>query len=135
MSPHPNVETIRRMYAAFGSGDLPAVLGALSPDAVFHVGGSGPLSGDHNGHDAITNVLVQLVTITGSTISLDVGGIYADDHHGVVVLHETASRAADGKKLDVDEVNLMTFGPDGRIVDFWDIPEDHQSHDNFYDGR
>ena len=31
-----NVELVRAVYAAFAAGDVPAVLGAMSPEIVWH---------------------------------------------------------------------------------------------------
>ena len=42
---------------------------------------------------------------TGGTQKLEIPGIFADDRHAVVVVHETASRP-DGATLDVDEVSI-----------------------------
>jgi hypothetical protein len=37
--------------------------------------------------------------------------------------------------LDIDEVHLIVFAPDGRIADFRDLPADPVRHDEFFDGR
>lgn len=134
MPEHPNVARVRAAYEAFGRGDLPAILAPFAPDAVFHVGGQGPLAGDHKGHEAITSALIGSFQLTGGTQRIDVKNIYADDAHAVIVVHETATRAADGATLDIDEVHLAVLGPDGAIVDFWDIPADHDVHDSFFAG-
>ncbi|MGQ0617296.1 MAG: nuclear transport factor 2 family protein [Acidimicrobiia bacterium] len=134
MAEHPNAEKIRTAYAAFTAGDLPAVVEAFAPDAVFHVAGDGPTTGDHKGHQAITALLVDGFHKTGGTQRIEVRSIYADDHHGVVVAHETATRAHDGATLDIEEVHLLALAPDGRVTDFWDVPSDPDVHDAFFDG-
>ena len=40
MSEQDNVQALQSMYAAFGAGDVPAILGFLSEDAKLHHGGS-----------------------------------------------------------------------------------------------
>jgi hypothetical protein len=60
--------------------------------------------------------------------------VFADDHHGVVVLHETASRP-DGATLDIDEVHVLAIDDQGRITDLWDLPTDPAIHDRFFDGE
>lgn len=134
MAEHPNVQRIRDAYAAFSVGDLPAALKDLAPDAVFHFGGQGPLSGDHTGVDAISAALIGTFETTAGTQKLDISGVYADDHHGVVVLHETASRP-DGATLDIDEVHVLAIDGEGRITDLWDLPTDPKTHDRFFDGE
>lgn len=135
MAEHPNVARIRRAYHAFLSGDLPTTLEQFAPDAVFHVAGDGPISGHHKGREAIGAALAGSYQITGGSQSFALAGIYADDEHGVVVTQETATRVSDGATLDIPEVHVMTFGPEGLIAEFWDIPEDHDVHDNFFAGR
>jgi ketosteroid isomerase-like protein len=134
MSEHPNVQRIRDAYAAFTAGDLSTGLKDLAPDAVFHFNGSGPLSGDHIGVDDISAALVGLFELTAGTQKLDIAGVYADDHHGVVVLREMASRP-DGATLDVDEVHVLAIDSEGRITDLWDLPSDPDTHDRFFDGE
>jgi ketosteroid isomerase-like protein len=134
MTEHPNATALRRAYAAMAAGDLPTVLAAFAPDAVVHIGGSGPMAGDHKGHEAITAALVHGFELTGGTQRLEVREVYADAEHGVVVVQETATRAADGRTLDVAETNLFRFGPDGLATEFWDIPADPKAHDDFFDG-
>ena len=134
MAEHPNVQRIRDAYAAFSAGDLPAALKDLAPDAVFHFGGQGALSGDHKGVDAISAALIGTFETTAGTQRLDISGVYADDHHGVVVLHETASRP-DGAMLDMDEVHVLAIDGEGRITDLWDLPTDPDAHDRFFDGE
>ena len=98
MAEHPNVQRIRDAYAAFGDGDLASALKDLAPNAVFHFNGSGPLSGDHTGVDDISAALIGAFELTAGTQKLDIASVFADDHHGVVVLRATASRP-DGATL------------------------------------
>ena len=123
MAEHPNVQRIRDAYAAFSIGDLAAALKDLAPNAVFHFNGQGPLSGDHTGVDDITAALTGIFELTAGTQMLDIANVYADDHHGVVVLRETATRP-DGAMLDIDEVHVLAIDEEGRITDLWDMPSD-----------
>jgi ketosteroid isomerase-like protein len=134
MAEHPNVQRIRDAYAAFSAGDLTAALKDLAPNAIFHFNGRGPLSGDHAGVDDITTALIGIFELTAGTQKLDIASVYADDHHGVVVLHETASRP-DGATLDIDEVHVLGIDAQGRITDLWDLPTDPETHDRFFDGE
>ena len=58
MPEHPNVQRIRDAYAALAEGDLTEALKDIAPTATFHIGGSGPLSGDRTGIESITSALV-----------------------------------------------------------------------------
>ncbi len=133
MPEHPNVKRVRAAYEAFANLDVATALKDLAPDGVFHFNGAGPLRGDHKGVEDVTAVLISTFEVTGGTQKLDISGIYADDLHAVVNIHETASRP-DGATLDVNEVHLLSFNDEGRITDFWDLPDDPESHDRFFDG-
>jgi ketosteroid isomerase-like protein len=133
MAEHRNVQRIRDAYAAFAVGDLTAGLKDLAPGAVFHFNGSGPLSGAHTGIEDITAALIGLFELTAGTQKLDISSVFADDHRGVVVLRETASRP-DGATLDVDEVHVIAIDDEGRITELWDLPSDPEAHDWFFDG-
>ena len=133
MAEHPNVGRVRDAYAAFAAGDLDAALKEVADDAVFHFNGEGPNSGDHRGRPAIDQALIANFELTGGTQTLDIRGIYADDHHAVLVVRETATRT-DGAKLDIDEVHVLKIDDEGKITDLWDLPTDPEVHDRFFDG-
>jgi ketosteroid isomerase-like protein len=134
MAEHPNVARIRQAYALLSAGDLPTVLEQFAPDIRFHVGGKGPMAGVQKGREGATAALVHGFELTGGTQSYDLRHVFADDEHAVVHVRETATRAADGKTLDVEEVHLFSFDDNGLIAEVWDIPADPQSHDDFFDG-
>jgi ketosteroid isomerase-like protein len=133
MAEHPNVAVVRNAYESFVKGDLDGALTDLADDCVFHFTGDGPNSGDHKGREAIAAALVKNFELTGGAWTLDVKGIFADDNHAAVLLHEMASRP-DGASIDLDEVHLLRLR-DGKVTDLWDLPEDHEAHDNFFDGK
>jgi ketosteroid isomerase-like protein len=53
MSNHGNVEIVKQVYAAFGKGDLQALLGLLGADVDWAIPGSAPWSGEGRGHDYV----------------------------------------------------------------------------------
>ncbi len=134
MAEHPNVQRVRDAYNAFANLDLATALKDLAPDAVFHFTGSGPLSGDHTGTEDITAALIGTFELTGGTQKLAVSGVFADDSHAVVTIHESASRP-DGATLEMDEVHVLSIDNQGRITDLWDLPTDPEVHDRFFDGN
>lgn len=134
MGEHSNVGRVRDAYGAFAQGDLDGALKDLADDCVFHFTGDGPNSGDHKGRQAIEKALIANFELTGGTQALDIKGIFADDQHAIVVLHETATRT-DGATLAIDEVHVLTIDPDGKITNLWDLPADPEAHDKFFDGK
>jgi len=133
MAEHPNVAVVRNAYDSFAKGDLEGAMADMTDDSVFHFGGDGPNSGDHKGREAIAAALIKNFELTGGNWTLDVKGIYADDNHAAVFLHETASRP-DGASISLDEVHILRLR-DGKVVDLWDLAEDIQAHDDFFDGK
>ncbi len=134
MAEHPNVSVVRNAYESFAKGDLDGALADVADDCVFHFGGDGPNSGDHKGREAITAALIKNFELTAGTQALDIKGIYADDNHAAVVLHETASRprrSVDRRWTRCTSSRLR----DGKVLDLWDLPDDIQAHDDFFDGK
>jgi uncharacterized protein len=131
MSEHPNVALLRKGYDAIAQGDLLSVLQLFAENGVMHVGGTGPLSGDHQGREAIGEAFAGLFEWTGGTVRLQVGEIVADDQHAVATVRETARRASDGLLLDVSEVHLFRM-VNGAAAEFWDLPTDRDAHDAFF---
>jgi uncharacterized protein len=133
MSEHPNLSRMRNGYEAIAQGDLPTVLDLFATDGVMHVGGKGPLSGDHTGRAAIGDAFAGLFEWTAGTVKLDVTQLFADDNNAVAIVRETARRASDGLSLDVSEVHLFRM-VNGEVVEFWDLPADHdrEAHDAFF---
>jgi ketosteroid isomerase-like protein len=134
MAEHPNVARVRAAYAAFDKSDLNGALADLAVDAVFHFTGDGPNSGDHKGREAIEAALITNFELTGGTQKLDIHTIFADDQHAVVSMRETATRP-DGATLDMEEAHILTIDPSGKITNLWDVPNDAEEHDRFFDGR
>lgn len=133
MAEHPNVAVVRNAYQSFANGDLDGALADVADDCVFHFGGEGPNSGEHQGREAIAAALISVFELTAGTQALEVKSIFADDHHAALVIRETASRP-DGATLAMDEVHVLRLR-DGKVLDLWDIPEDIPAHDAFFDGR
>ena len=133
MPEHPTVTLVRGAYEALSRGDVPGLLAAFTGDAVLHVSADGPLGGDHQGPEAISQMLAGLFEWTGGTVTLDVEEIFADDSHAIVSVRERAKRARDDLPLDVREVHLLRM-VDGKAAEFWDIPADadREAHDLFF---
>jgi uncharacterized protein len=134
MAEHPNARRIRQAYDALAAGDVGAALAEMSPRAVLHFNGTGPLGGDHVGPDGIAAALVGIAHFTAGTQMIAVHSVFADERHAIVLLRESGSRP-DGATLDVEEAHVLALDGDGLITDIWDIPDDPDAHDRFFDGR
>jgi ketosteroid isomerase-like protein len=62
-----NTEIAQRAYAAFGSGDMPALLAMCAPDIKWEYFGQVPWAEKYNGHDEV----LRFFTILGSTLDFE----------------------------------------------------------------
>jgi uncharacterized protein len=129
MSASENAEIVRNGYQAFATGDLPTVMGQLSPDIVWHIPGENALSGDYRGHDEVMAFFGKLATETGGTFQLTVEDLLASDEHVVALCHQNLSRS--GQTLDGDIVHVWRVA-DGKAAEFWGMPYDAVATDAFW---
>jgi uncharacterized protein len=126
---HPNEDLLRRGYAAFGAGDIQAVMSLFADDIIWHSGGVNQLTGDYHGHDQVISYFGKLMELTGGTFRLDVHDILANDQHGTVLV--TAHAEHHGKTLDSREVNIFHLA-NGKATEFWAFFEDQAQVDDFF---
>lgn len=127
MAEHPNVARIVAGYERFAARDLEGVIGLLADDVVWHAPGV-----EHKGRDEVAAYLVRLYEHTGGTLELDVLEVFADEHHAVAHVRETATRAVDGARLDMREAHVFHLNAGGQAVAFWDVPADPDVHIDFF---
>ena len=122
MPEHPNATVIRTLYGTPGGPEAAAHL--FHEDAVWHLPGRHPMSGDHAGRAA---VLAAMRYFEG--IQLELHDVLASGEHAVALLRATGSRK--GKRYDAREVDIFHL-KDGQIVEFWSFSEDQRVTDEFW---
>ena len=130
MADHPNVELLRKGYAAFGQGDLATVNDLFSDDIVSHIPGTNPLAGDYPGKEQTFGMLGKLLELTGGTFSQDVHGILANDEHGAVMVNASAQRP-DGRSWSGRQIHIWHMAG-GKATEFWVLNEDQAAADAFF---
>ena len=108
---HPNEERLRELYAVFARGDLQGFLDGCTDDVTFMVPGNTRGSGTFTKAtftDWITGVLGQ----TGGTFREDVLDVFANDEHGILLLHHSFDR--DGAHRQYGTAHVCQLR-DGRI--------------------
>ncbi|MGA5084819.1 nuclear transport factor 2 family protein [Streptomyces pseudogriseolus] len=101
MAEHPNAQLVRKGYDAFTRGDMDTLRGLMAADATHHVPGTGILSGDFKGHDAILDVYRRLGEETDGTFRVELRQVLVDGRgHAVTLHHFTADRR--GRHVDED---------------------------------
>ena len=104
-----NVELVRRGYEAFNAGDMAALSEMFAEDAVWHVAGSGVLSG--------TNFQARVEDIVGG------------ENHTVAIQQTNGKN--NGKTLDM--ATVITFVVrDGKITEGREFFEDTAKADDFW---
>jgi len=91
---HPNEDRLRSLYAIFAKGDLPEFLAGCTDDVTFTVPGNTPGSGTFT-KEQFTDWIVGVIGQTGGTFQEHVVDVFANDDHGVLLLHHEFDR--DGK--------------------------------------
>ncbi len=126
---HPNEDLLRRGYAAFGAGDVDAVLSLFADDIVWHSGGVNQLAGDYRGHEEVMGFFGRLMEVTGGTFRMEIHDVLAGDQHGAVLV--TAHGEREGQTLAMREVDVWHLAG-GKATEFWAFPEDSAELDRFF---
>lgn len=129
MSDHPNVELMRKVYDAFGVGDVQTAGSYWTQDAVHHYPGNNPLAGDHKGLDESIAFANKIFELTEGRVSMQVREIGASENHAFALLHTRYERK--GRVLEMPFVNVARI-EDGKIAEFWTYPDDVYATDEFW---
>ncbi|RKR20211.1 ketosteroid isomerase-like protein [Arthrobacter oryzae] len=124
-----NVELVRRGYTAFNSGDMATLSGMFAEDAVWHVAGSGVLSGTKQGRDAILAYFGELGARTQGHFQANVQDIVGGEKHTVAI--QQTHGEANGKTLDMPTVITFVVR-DGQIAEGREFFEDTAKADDFW---
>ncbi|MFE9770791.1 nuclear transport factor 2 family protein [Streptomyces sp. NPDC005931] len=130
MAEHPHAQLVRRGYEAFTSGDMDTLRGLMAADATHHVPGTGILSGDFKGQDAILDMYRRLGEETGGSMRVELRTVLVDGRGHAVALHRfTADRK--GKHLDDDGCIVFRVVGD-KITDLDECVEDLDTANDFW---
>lgn len=124
-----NVELVRRGYTAFNAGDMATLSDLFAEDAVWHVAGSGVLSGTKQGRDAILAYFGELGARTQGHFQANVEDIVGGENHTVAI--QQTHGEANGKTLDMPTVITFVIR-DGQIAEGREFFEDTAKADDFW---
>ena len=124
MNKQENVQIIQDLYAAFGRGDMPAILGLLAEDVDWHFVGQPtdvPFAGYRKGHQE----MIEFFTIVAQNCEVYEFGPHEVSSFGDRVLslgHERVGVKSTGKTFESDWVHLITVrnGKIVRLQEFYD---------------
>lgn len=111
MSNHDNLDTVKRLYAAFGAADVPAVLGMLDARVDWSVPGNAPWSGDGSGVEHVGRFF-QTLGAAAEIQRFEPRDFVADGDKVVVMGYEegTARSTGRGWKTHFTHVFTVTGG-------------------------
>jgi ketosteroid isomerase-like protein len=119
---HPNIELVRRAYAAYLSGDRPAIDTLFAPDLAWHNSGFDSTSGDRHG---IEDVLAYLWADNHmDDYRLEVIDMLASDERVAVVARTSGHLGA--RAIVNDFVQVVRID-DGRIAEVWNYYWDQRA--------
>src|SRR3954452_22839807 len=111
-----NLRTMQDIYAAFGRGDIPAILERLGPAVVFDPDDDGtpvPWLVRREGIDGATEFFAALDVFAFH--GFEATNLLAGGDQVAATIRIGATVRATGVPLPEDELHLWTFGPDGRV--------------------
>ena len=79
--------------------------------------------------DEIFGFFGKVFELSGGTFKLEVHELFANDEHGVALVHAQGERQ--GKTLDMNEVHVFHL-KDGKTTEFWSFEEDQRRADEFW---
>src|SRR6266576_1286585 len=99
--PHANEGLIRRVYAAFGRGDMEGVLADCTDDVVFTVPGANKVAGAYRGREGFLGVFLPALAAVADmrTFQEEIAGLACDDDHGVILATQRFRRL-DGRQVE-----------------------------------
>lgn len=114
----PKVETIERMYAAFGRGDLDAILAEVADDVDWGseaTSASVPWHGRNKGKDGVAAFIAAL---GGSAEMAEFTPLSMtwNDTDVMVVIRSTMTARATGRSVTTNLYHWWRFGDDAKIV-------------------
>lgn len=113
-----NLDTVRAMYAAFGSGDIAGVLKHMDEAIVWITPGSSavPLSGARRGIGGVREFFEELGRRMEFHV-FDVRDMIAQQNRVVALVHYEGRDRATGRGFSADSAMLWTFG-NGKAIRF-----------------
>jgi uncharacterized protein len=123
-----NLDTVRQIYAAFGSGDVPTILGHLDESVEWEYGGNStdvPWLQLRHGREGAGAFFVSLGEIDIHRFA--VKNLLEGEGVVVALIDIEFTVKATGKKVvEEDEVHIWRFNSDGKATRFCHRADTHQ---------
>jgi ketosteroid isomerase-like protein len=126
-----NVALLKDLYDAFGRGDIPTVLGAMSPDIRWHQAESNPYmpSGEAwVGPDAVLNNLFMRLGAEWDGFAVHPGSFHGAGETVIVEARYSGTFKATGKSMNAQVCHVWDF-KDGKLSRFQQYVDTAKLHD------
>jgi len=112
-----NVDFVKAVYAAFGAGDVPKVLGSMHPQIQWTVSAGYKYGGVYRSPQSVLENVFAKIPVDYESFSIDVGQLL--DAGNVVVMqgHYVAKGRATGKSVRAAVAHVLEIA-DGKLVRF-----------------
>jgi len=124
-----NLETVQEMYAAFGRGDVPAILSKLADDVEWDADSTSdvPLLQPRHGRDGVGAFFGSLAAVDFTNFAPT--AFLESDNVVVALIDVEFTVKATGRSVkQPDEAHIWRFGPDGKVVSFRHRVDTHAQH-------
>ena len=119
---HPNIDLVRRVYAAYLSGDRPALEAGMAPDIHWHNSGFDATSGDRAGFDEV--LAYRWADDHLEDYRHEVVDMLASDERVAVVARTSGRR---GERAIVNDYVQIIRIEDGRVAEVWNYYWDQRA--------
>jgi uncharacterized protein len=118
-----NIENVKAMYAAFGSGDIPGILKHMDESIVFTIPGTSavPMAGTRNGLRQVERFFEELARREEFSL-FEPRDFIAQANRVVALVHYEGRDKITGRGFVADSAMLWTFG-DGRAIRFQEFTD------------
>lgn len=129
--PHRNEDLLRKVYAAFATGDLAALFALFAEDFEWHMAGQFPLAGDYKGAEEVKGLFGKIFQLLGPDGSLQLAPeeILANDDYAVALVHYIGRRG--DKALDMRNIHVWRVAG-GELAEYWFHPRDLRAVEIFW---
>ena len=101
-----NADTVRSGYQAFARGDVAALAGVFTPEAVWTHRNGGRFAGPKDGFQTIAAFFGESVELSAGTLRVEPTAFLSEGENVAVLVHMTGTRP-DGRALDDRQVHLF----------------------------
>lgn len=131
-APDRSVQSLQDLYAAFGEGDIPAMLERLSPDVEWSEPSNpfNPAGGMHHGHDGFLD-WADIGRRSEEILTLEVHKILSDGLSAAVIGFLRCRALATDKVYESDFVHYVEFGDDGKVRKFQEFFDTYAAGEAF----